>query len=344
MTTHPALSICTTIKNRSGVHVDGRVLELFPNCVASLRQAVPEDLPCELVVTDWESDDWPLEEWLEAAAHPLPVRLVTLHGKFSRGAGRNAAARAARADRLLFLDADCLACERLLSRGVEVVDQNAAYFPILFSYFDPEHRDGWWRSEGYGNCVVSRGAFETIGGFPEYNYWGREDNGFFDLAGRIQKTVRERVEGFYHQWHPNDIVWKNQYGVASEYVQAVLARHQEARESLEELFGRLPCDRSVILVDQAHFNFDLPPGRRVYPFLERDGCFWGNPADSEQAIGELERLREKGAGYIAFAWMAFWWLDYYAEFRSHLQTHYRPVFENGRFKIFDIQQPVSGKA
>ena len=64
----PMLSICTTVKNRSRVHVEGRELLLFPNCVETIvraRGGVADGL--ELVVTDWESDDWPLAEWLEDA-------------------------------------------------------------------------------------------------------------------------------------------------------------------------------------------------------------------------------------------------------------------------------------
>src|SRR5690606_11235741 len=67
MKLQPHLSICTTIKNRSRLRVDGHELRLFPNCVASIIESIPKDLHCELVVTDWESDDWPLEEWLESA-------------------------------------------------------------------------------------------------------------------------------------------------------------------------------------------------------------------------------------------------------------------------------------
>src|SRR5438067_2368806 len=128
------LSICVTIKNRSRVKFDNYELSLFPACVASVVKSVAKYPACELVVVDWESDDWPLQDWLEQAALPLPVRIVNAQEQsFSRGKGLNLAAAAAKGDALLFLDADCLLCEHVLARGLECVRQGKAYFPVLFS-------------------------------------------------------------------------------------------------------------------------------------------------------------------------------------------------------------------
>jgi hypothetical protein len=41
------------------------------------------------------------------------------------------------------------------------------------------------------------------------------------------------------------------------------------------------------------------------PLVEREGQYWGSPADDAAAIEELERLRRAGAGFAAFAWPAF---------------------------------------
>ncbi len=65
------LSICMTVKNRSRVPVDGRELMLMPNCVQSIVDSVGSGFECEIVVSDWGSDDWPLQEWLVEAAAPV---------------------------------------------------------------------------------------------------------------------------------------------------------------------------------------------------------------------------------------------------------------------------------
>src|SRR5258706_9357036 len=112
------ISICVTIKNRSRLNAGGRELLLFPNCVKSIVESTRGIKDVELVVADWESTDWPLNEWLERAAGDIPVRLIEVKGAFSRGRGRNTAAAAARGDALLFLDADSILCEAVLISGL----------------------------------------------------------------------------------------------------------------------------------------------------------------------------------------------------------------------------------
>jgi glycosyltransferase involved in cell wall biosynthesis len=203
------ISVCTTVKNRSRVVVGNSELRLFQRCVESIVGSVDDSMHCELVVSDWKSDDWPLQEWLYDAAKPLPVRIVSLHGRFSRGKGRNCAAEAAVGNVLFFLDADCLISPDLLQEGLGHVQSGKAFFPITYSFNDPEHQSGIWRIYGYGNCMLARAHFESSGGWPEYSSWGREDNDFFDRVRAIAKVVRKEVPGFYHQWHPHEIEWKD---------------------------------------------------------------------------------------------------------------------------------------
>ena len=76
--------------------------------------------------------------------------------------------------------------------------------------------------------------------------------------------------------------------------------------------------------------------RAILPFLEKDGKYWGPPADDKTAIGELQRLRSSGAKYIAFVWSTFWWLDHYRQFAEHLRKHAACVAENADVIIFDL--------
>ena len=134
------LSICTTVKNRSIVRCEHGELKLFPNCVDSIiraRGAIPE---LELIVADWESNDWPLEQWLYEAAGPVPVQIVRMSGTFSRGRGLNAAAAAAHGEFLFFLDADALVSESVLRSGISAMQEGKAYFPCLL-YTSPSPRD-----------------------------------------------------------------------------------------------------------------------------------------------------------------------------------------------------------
>jgi len=337
------LSICTTIKNRSRLTVEGRELLLFPKCVESIRASVDDDLPCELVVADWHSDDWPLLEWLPGAASPIPVRVLQLDGPFSRGRGLNAAAGAARSDLLFFADTDVLLCSKLIRSGIEHSRSRRAYFPIVFCYDSPLHTTGSWSDGGFGHCLISRESFENAGRWPEYSAWGREDKEFWAAVSSRQPAVRERVAGFCHQWHPDDPDWKNRYGertAAFEETRArVVASQKEvagAREVFSQIEAVLPAGARYILVDEDRFTKPSGSSERVFPFLERGGEYWGVPADDSTAIEELKRLEESGARFIVFPWISFWWFDHFSRFLGHLQSTARKVLENEKLVIFGL--------
>jgi hypothetical protein len=92
-----------------------------------------------------------------------------------------------------------------------------------------------------------------------------------------------------------------------------------------------------ILVDEQQLGTGLGAGRRALPFPERDGQYWGRPADDAAAIQELERLRQAGGGMIVFAWPALWWLEAYPGLHTYLRTHCRCALENERLIAFDLR-------
>ncbi|TWU18574.1 glycosyltransferase family 2 protein [Allorhodopirellula heiligendammensis] len=214
----PALSVCVSLKNRSRIAHQDHLLELFPKCVEAIVAASRElmetwdepspqgSLPShraavELVVADFNSDDWPLSQWLANTADSLTLKHFNLTEGFSRGRGLNMAAMHASSDRLLFLDADMLVTAQLMRDGIEAIDQATAYFPV-FRYLnihggllDLEHAS-------FGNVFLSKQMFAASGGVPEFQSWGGEDDIFYERVRRIANIRRDEGAGFYHQWHP----------------------------------------------------------------------------------------------------------------------------------------------
>jgi len=316
------LSICTTIKNRSIVRTGIRELRLFPNCVESIvraQGAVPE---IELVVADWESIDWPLEQWAHDAASPVPVQIVKMSGTFSRGRGLNAAAAASGGELLFFLDADTLISESVVRNGISVLQEGKTYFPVLYSFHEPEHASGYWRDSGFGHCMIRKDLFELTGGWPEYKSWGLEDDHFFARVKALCPVVREPVDGFYHQWHPQEIGFKNQFGEETNAIREIRAKAEQRKLELEtvRLLREIVPDAScLILVDENRTDIKEELHCRVLAFLERDGEYWGPPVDDAEAIRELDRMRKSGADHIAFPWITKWWLEYYQGLVPHLE-------------------------
>lgn len=207
------LSICTTVKNRSRIQVGEQTLTLFPNLIRSLRSALEStQQEAEVVVSDWQSDDWPLHEWINEKAGHVPVRIIETIGNFARGTGRNVAGHAAKGDTLIFLDADMLVSPVFLRRCEEVVASGKSFFPICYSFKDATNTRGWWRVTGKGNCALSRETFEQVV-WPSSRPWGGEDLRFHNRVAEVSEVVREEVEGFHHQWHPTDRKFKDRYAV-----------------------------------------------------------------------------------------------------------------------------------
>lgn len=204
----PAISVCISLKNRSRVKHGERELLLFPNCVSLLAQQYCLDLPVELVVSDFSSDDWPLIEWLERAAADMPVTVIAIYGGFSRGYGLNVAADHARSDRLLLCDADIPIFATAFRRAVEVIDSGKAWLPIS-RRLDENGFPESWLDLGVGIVGVSRRVFERTGGVPEFRSWGGEDDIFATRVGNLVPVVRERIEGIRHQWHPEGCRYEN---------------------------------------------------------------------------------------------------------------------------------------
>src|SRR5262249_46325984 len=110
----------------------------------------------------------------------------------------------------------------------------------------------------------------------------------------------------------------------------------------EELSALIPPEDAFILADQGDWGSGLfADNRTVFPYVERDGQYWGPPGDDEVAIQEFDRLRQAGARFMAFAEPAFWWLEYYSAFADYLRARFPCVLENERLVVFDLCPSVS---
>lgn len=99
----------------------------------------------------------------------------------------------------------------------------------------------------------------------------------------------------------------------------------------------LPDHEKIIWVDDEHLRKWVKLKNPVIPFLEKDGAYWGAPADSETAIRELTRLQQDGTRYLAIAWTAFWWLEYYTKWTSFLLANFSVLLQNDDILVFDLQ-------
>jgi hypothetical protein len=85
----------------------------------------------------------------------------------------------------------------------------------------------------------------------------------------------------------------------------------------------VPPGSSVLVVSKGDASLLAMPGLRAAHFpQDGEGGYAGHhPLDSAAATAALEKLRRHGAEYLVIPATARWWLEYYAEFATHLATH-----------------------
>lgn len=115
--------------------------------------------------------------------------------------------------------------------------------------------------------------------------------------------------------------------------------YHRAETVIETIQNTIPKNEVLLLVDENMLQIknNILPEHTWYPFLERDGVSWGPPENEETALNELRRMiDEKGAGYIVFAWPAFWWFYVYPGFTRHLREG-KVMIENEDVVVYELQ-------
>src|SRR5438128_3794065 len=110
----------------------------------------------------------------------------------------------------------------------------------------------------------------------------------------------------------------------------------ELRDVGLELKKTTAADALIIAADTGDPTIFYYAERKGWHFLEQDGIYDGNPSDSQEAIVDLERLRESGATHLVFTTNTFWWLEYYPEFTQHLAESATLIKTTSEFRIYKL--------
>ena len=104
----------------------------------------------------------------------------------------------------------------------------------------------------------------------------------------------------------------------------------------------LPLDCTVAVISKGDSELLNLDGRQGWHFPQtQDNVYAGHhPADSREAIEHLESLRSRGADYLLIPETSFWWLDFYAEFRDHLEGRYRCIWSDANCRVFMLRESL----
>ena len=93
------------------------------------------------------------------------------------------------------------------------------------------------------------------------------------------------------------------------------------------------------MIDDSHWVTEKDFfGRTRIPFIEKYGHYAGPPESDREAINEIEKQKQKGAGYIVLPWSCYWYLDQFTEFAGYLQDHYPLIVQNELVKIYALYE------
>jgi hypothetical protein len=122
-------------------------------------------------------------------------------------------------------------------------------------------------------------------------------------------------------------------------------------EDYNQLVGRIqelvrytvPATATTVVVSRGDEQLVDLGGRPAWHFPRLpDGRYSGEyPADSAEAISQLEEVRADGAGYFVLPSTAFWWLDFYDDFAGHLEERCEVVVSNSDCRIYRLLEEGS---
>jgi GT2 family glycosyltransferase len=119
----------------------------------------------------------------------------------------------------------------------------------------------------------------------------------------------------------------------------------ELRERIRAVVDALvPSGATLLVVSRGDDSLLDLGDRGAWHFpQEDDGTFAGrHPADSDEAIRQLERLRDRGARYFVIPEEDAWWLEHYREFGRYLSSRYESITRAGAScRIFRLAEPAN---
>ncbi len=153
------------------------------------------------------------------------------------------------------------------------------------------------------------------------HHFGEASFGRLVAGGEHARILRANQRRFAEKWQKE---WEP-YGRRPD------PRYERDAQRLREAVkAAVPAGSSVLVISRGDEALLQLNGRRAAHFPQgRDGGWAGHhPADSEEAIGHLERLRQGGAQYLVVPSTYRWWLTHYEGLREHLDSRYEALLRD----------------
>jgi GT2 family glycosyltransferase len=209
-----------------------------------------------------------------------------------------------------------------------------------------EHAGEWLgiRAPAMFCLAMRRHTYLQLGPLDErYEVGLLEDDDYADRALRAGYGLRCAEDVLVHHFGEASFGKLVPTGEHARILEANKARYREKWGRAWEPYGRrhnvryeremaaireavkeaVPAGETVLVISRGDDELLRLNGRRSLHFPQAaDGRWAGHhPADSAEAIEQLEALRRDGAGYLVVPPPYLWWLRHYQGLREHLDRH-----------------------
>lgn len=105
-----------------------------------------------------------------------------------------------------------------------------------------------------------------------------------------------------------------------------------------ELHNTIPSSESFIVLEDGHFYDNFKIDNNAIHFLDSGQVFAGEIASDRKTIQEIDRLRQKGIGYLVLFWNVFPWIEKIDVLKEYL-SEFDLIFESERIIIILLSRP-----
>ncbi len=150
------------------------------------------------------------------------------------------------------------------------------------------------------------------------HHFGEASFGKLHPTGEFTSTLTANRSRFEEKW---GITW--QQGMHRQS-----AGYRRLAERIRQVVAdTVPPEATILVVSRGDKELLKLNGHRAWHFPQTgDEVFAGHyPANSEEAVTQLESLRAKGGEFLLFPKPSLWWLDYYTGLQQHLEDRYRAI-------------------
>ncbi|MDX6505335.1 MAG: hypothetical protein QOE29_2460, partial [Gaiellaceae bacterium] len=162
------------------------------------------------------------------------------------------------------------------------------------------------------------------------HHFGEASFGRLVPTGEYTTLLEENQRRFEEKW---GVPWQ-------PYERREDGEYEELKQRVRAtIVAQLPEDSAVIVVSRGDEELlQLAGRRRGWHFPQvTDGVYAGHyPADSGEAIEQLEQLRESGGEFFVLPQTGFWWLEHYGGLAEYLAERCREVFRDDACLVYAL--------